>query len=94
MIIYNYYKNNTKKIIEENIYDLVKTISNLTFKKIDKIALNMNIDKLSSIRVKAAILYIMDEVSNLYGHCYYKKDELLTTLPKILSSPVDEELFD
>ncbi len=94
MIIYNYYKNNTKKIIEENIYDLVKTISNLTFKKIDKIALSMNIDKLSPIRIKAAILYIMDEVSNLYGHCYYKKDELLTTLPKILSSSVDEELFD
>ena len=94
MIIYNYYKNNTKKIIDENIYLLVKTINNLSFKKVDRIALNMGIDELALIRIKAALIYIMDEVSNLYGHCYYKEEELFLTLPKILNRDVSQEVFE
>ena len=34
MIVYNFYKNKTKQVIEENIYKLVQDIYNLNFKKI------------------------------------------------------------
>ena len=40
-IIYNFYKENTKKIIEEDIYRLIIDIKNMTYKKIDYIALSM-----------------------------------------------------
>ena len=43
MIIYNFYKNKTKQIIEENIYQIIKDINDITYKKIDQIALRMGV---------------------------------------------------
>ena len=93
MLIYNYYKEKTKPVIEENIYQLILDIHDITFKKIDQIALNMGIDKISVIRIKAAILYSMGEISNLYGHSYYFKEELHSLIPKILKVPVSLDIF-
>lgn len=93
MLIYNYYKEKTRSIIEENIYQLILDINDITFKKIDQIALNMGIDKISIIRIKAAILYGMGEISNLYGHSYYYKEELTSLLPRILKVSIPEEYF-
>lgn len=93
MLIYNYYKEKTRSIIEENIYQLILDINDITFKKIDQIALNMGIDKISIIRIKAAILYSMGEISNLYGHSYYYKEELTSLLPRILKVSIPEEYF-
>lgn len=94
MIIYNYYKAKTKLVIEEDIYTLVRDINELTFKKIDHIALKKGIEKDSLIRVKASIIYIMEEVSNLYGHSYFYKEEIFSTIPKILLTNIEEELFN
>lgn len=93
MLIYNYYKEKTRSIIEENIYQLILDINDITFKKIDQIALNMGIDKISIIRIKAAILYSMGEISNLYGHSYYYKEELTSLLPRILKVSIPEDSF-
>ena len=68
MIVYNFYKKKTKDIIEENIYQIVHDIYNLTFKKIDYIAIKSGLEKDASIRIEASIIYIMNEVSNAYGH--------------------------
>ncbi|MBQ2639344.1 MAG: ATP-dependent RecD-like DNA helicase [Bacilli bacterium] len=94
MKIYNYYKNDTKVIIEKDIYRLVKDINELNFKKIDYIALKSGINKLDLIRVKASILYLMDEISNLYGHSYIFKEEIINVLPRILLDSVNEELVN
>ncbi len=94
MLIYNRYKDATKSIINEDIYSLIYDIPELTFKKIDQIALNMNIEKDALIRVKAAIIYIMTEISNVYGHSYYFKEELATYLPRVLQTPIEEDKFN
>ena len=94
MIIYNYYKKKTKEVIEEDIYRLVLDIHDLYFKKIDMIALKNGVEKDSKIRIKAAILYIMEEVSNTYGHCYYYKEELYMFLPRVLGVDIDNILVD
>ena len=60
--IYNKYKKSTKKIIDEDIYSLVLDFNNISFKKIDIIALNNGIEKDSVIRVRGALLYIMNEI--------------------------------
>lgn len=94
MIVYNFYKNKTKQVIEENIYKLVQDIYNLNFKKIDFIALKNGIEKDSMIRVEASLIYIMNEVSNAYGHSYYYKEELSLLLPRVIGVNISEEKIE
>ena len=94
MIIYNYYKKKTKDILEENIYQIIDDILDMNFKKVDTIALKRGINPLSPIRIQAALLYIMQEVSNTYGHAYYYKEELSKLLPRVLGSSVSDDVLD
>ena len=93
MLIYNTYKNKVKDIIETDIYQIIYDINDISFKKIDMIALNMGIDKDSLIRVKASIIYIMNEISNTYGHSYYLYNELLSLIPRVLGCNIVEDSF-
>lgn len=92
MLIYNFYKEKVKAIIEEDIYQLEYNIYELNFKKIDRIALKNGMEKASLVRVRAAILYIMEEVGNTYGHSYFYYDEILQYLPRVLLVDVLEEV--
>lgn len=94
MIVYNFYKNKTKQVIEENIYKLVQDIYNLNFKKIDFIALKNGIEKDSMIRVEASLIYIMNEVSDAYGHSYYCKEELSSLLPRVIGVNISDEKIE
>lgn len=94
MLIYNYYKEQTKEIIQTDIYQLIYDIIDINFKKIDQIALNMGIKKDDIIRIKAALIYIMTEVSNTYGHSYYYKEELISLLPRVLGTEIVQTDFD
>lgn len=84
MLIYNYYKGKTKEVIENNIYQIIRDIYNITFKKIDLIAIKNGISKNALIRIEASIIYIMNEISNAYGHSYYFKEEIFNYLPRVL----------
>ena len=92
MLIYNFYKEKVRSIIEEDIYQLEYNIYELNFKKIDRIALKNGMEKASLVRVRAAILYIMEEVGNTYGHSYFYYDEILQYLPRVLLVDVLEEV--
>ncbi len=92
MLIYNFYKEKVRAIIEEDIYQLEYNIYELNFKKIDRIALKNGMEKASLVRVRAAILYIMEEVGNTYGHSYFYYDEILQYLPRVLLVDVLEEV--
>ncbi|MBQ2909376.1 MAG: ATP-dependent RecD-like DNA helicase [Bacilli bacterium] len=94
MLVYNYYKEQTKRVIESDIYQLIYDIIDINFKKIDQIALNMGIKKDDNIRIKASLIYIMTEVSNTYGHSYYYKEELLSLLPRVLGVATSQTDFD
>ena len=94
MLIYNTYKNKTKDVIEKDIYRLIKDINEITFKKVDIIALRNGIAKDDKRRVKAIIIYIMNEVSNTYGDCYYYKKDLVSLIPRVLGTYIEEELFN
>lgn len=93
MIVYNFYKNKTKNIIDTNIYQIIEDIYNMTFKKIDAIALKSGLEKDAPIRVEASIIYIMNELSNAYGHSYYFKEEIASYLQRVLGVSITEELF-
>lgn len=93
MLIYNYYKDRVKEVIEEDIYQLEYSIYELNFKKIDRIALKNGMAKDSFVRVRAAILYIMEEVSNTYGHSYFYYDEIFQYLPRVLLISISDEVY-
>ena len=93
MIIYNYYKKRVKEVIETDIYSIILDIPEMTFKKIDLIALNNGIEKDSLIRIKASIIYIMNEISNTYGHSYYLYNELLSLIPRVIGCSIVEDNF-
>lgn len=93
MLIYNYYKDRVREVIEEDIYQLEYSIYELNFKKIDRIALKNGMEKDSFVRVRAAILYIMEEVSNTYGHSYFYYDEIFQYLPRVLLISISDEVY-
>lgn len=93
MIVYNYYKKKTKEIVETNIYQIIDDINDIYFKKIDTIALKMGVEKDSKIRVMASIIYIMDELSNTFGHSYYYYDEINSYLSRVLGINIPEETY-
>lgn len=93
MLIYNYYKDRVREVIEEDIYQLEYSIYELNFKKIDRIALKNGMAKDSFVRVRAAILYIMEEVSNTYGHSYFYYDEIFQYLHRVLLISISDEVY-
>ena len=94
MLIYNKYKEKTHTIIDNNIYQLIDDINELGYKKIDRIALSIGIKKNSIIRVKASIIYIMNELSSLYGHCYFMREDITNYLPRVMNCDVSIEEID
>lgn len=93
MILYHKYKKQTRKIIEDNIYQIIDEVPDFYFKKIDMIALRNGVLKDDFIRIQAATLYVMREVSNTYGHCYYSYDEIFLLLPRVLGCEITEDCF-
>lgn len=94
MIIYNHYKGKTIDIVDEDIYRLVDDILDMSFKKIDTIALNKGVKKNDLIRVKASITYIIDEVCNAYGHSYLSYNEIASYLIRVLGVNIEQDEFD
>lgn len=93
MLVYNHYKDRVKEVIEKDIYQLEYSIYEINFKKIDRIALKNGMAKDAFVRVRAAILYIMEEVSNTYGHSYFYYDEIFQYLPRVLLISVSDEVY-
>ena len=93
MLVYNFYKEKTKSIFQENIYQMIEDIYELSFKRVDLIAMNNKIEKDNPNRIKAAITYILWEISNTYGHTYYSYDEVALFLPRVLGIDISGEII-
>ena len=94
LVIYNKYKDKTKNILDNNIYSLFEDRLDITFNKIDMIALKNGIDKLDVRRVEAIIVYVINEVCNLYGHSYLFYDEIYEYTIRLLRCELAKEEFD
>ena len=92
--IYNKYKDRTKKIIEEDIYQVILDFNNISYKKVDTIAISSGIEKDGVIRIKASICYVMNEVCFSFGHTYLFKEEIVNYLKRLLRIPIDENKFN
>ncbi|MDD3341058.1 MAG: ATP-dependent RecD-like DNA helicase [Bacilli bacterium] len=93
LLIYNTYKGNTIMKIEHNIYSLIEDIEEISFPKIDKIALKIESPKEAPERIKACILYMMKEHSFNTGDTYASKEILYTKVTSYTHFFIEEEDF-
>ena len=82
--IYNYYKDDVIRVIEDNIYTLIDDINGMSFKRIDNIYLRNNDDLNNINRLKAVVIYILNELTFNIGYSYFSFDEISSYIPKVL----------
>ena len=85
LLIYNKYKDKTEIVLNDNIYLLSEDIEEITFKKVDIIALKNQVKRNDIRRIAAGIIYILNEVCNTIGHSYLLKDEIILYLTRALN---------
>ena len=74
--IYKYYGEKIYEIMEKNPYKLAEDITGIGFKIADAIALKAGFYQDSEYRIKAGILYVLQQ-SGSNGHCYLPENELV-----------------
>ena len=92
--LYHKYKNKVIELIDEDIYNLVNEDTNFGFKKIDNLALKLDYSNDDLRRVKAGIIYVINEVVNTVGDTYLYKSEIYNYLKRALLVILEEEYFD
>lgn len=88
--IYNVYKKNTIPFVENNVYHLIDTVEELTFLKVDPIALKLGVEKEDSERIKSCIIYSMRELSFQNGDIYLYKEEIYQKVFSYLKFEIDD----
>ncbi len=92
--IYNMYKSNTIRIIENDIYRIIDDVEEINFLKVDEIATTLNEDKLNLSRIKACIVYAIKELSFKKGDTYLSYGEIYEGISYYLKTDIDSTLFD
>ena len=90
LAIYNCYKTNTLKVIEHDIYRLLDDLENLSFLKIDKIALSSGINPLDDKRLEALTYYVMQNLSFSSGDTYLSYDAIKFQVSEFLNYEIDD----
>ena len=92
--IYNTYKSNTIRIIENDIYRIIDDVEEINFLKVDEIAITLNEDILYLSRIKACIVYTIKELSFKKGDTYLSYGEIYEGISYYLKTDIDSTLFD
>lgn len=85
MKIYQFYKDDTIRVINESPYQLVMDIEGIGFNKADELARHIGIDNNHPERLKAALVYGMEQASLQNGHTYIPDQILLETSFNLLT---------
>lgn len=93
--IYSEYKSNTQKIIDNNIYQIVYNLPDISFLKVDKAGELLEFDRFDFRRIKAAILYVMKKLIYQNGDSFLSRDVIISNVNKFLKIDYDnyDELF-
>lgn len=73
--IYEFYGDKAYSVIKENPYRLIEDIKNIGFKTADQIAIKTGAYENSSFRIKAAVIYSLEQAA-ANGHTYLPKSVL------------------
>lgn len=82
--IYNKYKNNTEKIINNNIYELIDSLE-ISFLEIDPIAQKVGIKEDDERRINALIIFIIKKILFENGDIYVSIEDIQKNISKYLN---------
>lgn len=92
MSIYQVYQSDTLQTIEKNPYDLVYDVRGVGFQKADTLAKNLGIEYNAPERLKAGLLYTIEEECIKQGHTFLPKDYVLETSLEMLSKGYEQTI--
>ncbi len=92
--IYKYYKESTMAIIDDNIYALVSDIDGIGFVTVDRIASKLEYQSDDERRIKACILYIMNELCMTNGNIYNDDEDIYIGVSNYLNINFTAEDFN
>ena len=90
MAIYQFYQSETINVVDNNPYKLVYDIKGIGFNKADTLARNIGIDFNDPERLKAGILFTLEEECIKQGHTYLPAETILKSAQTMLSTQGDE----
>jgi len=82
--IYEKYKSGTEDILSKNPYKLVEDIDGIGFRTADKIAMKMGIEPDSTFRMRAAVIYLLNEIAEKTGSTLVLTDSLYSETCSLL----------
>lgn len=91
--IYNQYKTSTIMILENNIFDIIDEVEDISFLKVDEISKKLNFDLKDSRRIKACIIYIMKNITFKTGNTYLEYSTIQEETYGYLKFEPNEEDF-
>lgn len=86
MKIYQMYGYESIDVIKENPYVLMEEIEGIGFKRADEIALKIGLSYNHPLRIKAVIIYLLNEYMNKFGDTKLSHPELLDFTEKYLNT--------
>ncbi|MDM7863294.1 ATP-dependent RecD-like DNA helicase [Staphylococcus borealis] len=86
MAIYQFYQSDTLQVLENNPYQLVYDVKGIGFQKADILARNNGIAFNDQERLKAGLLYTLEEECIKQGHTYLSNDYIIDVTQQILSN--------
>lgn len=92
--LYKKYKQKALTMIEDNLYSFISEDDNLSFNKIDLLALRSGYLKDDVRRIKAGIRYVIKEVNNSVGDTFLYYNEIRTLLNRALGINVSLSVFE
>ncbi|MFW6052662.1 MAG: ATP-dependent RecD-like DNA helicase [Desulfosalsimonas sp.] len=86
--IFRQYGRDAVEVVSENPYRLADDISGIGFLTADKIAGKLGFEKDNPLRIRAGILYVLNQLAE-EGHVYYPYEELIDKSLEILETNKD-----
>ncbi|CAM3975812.1 ATP-dependent RecD-like DNA helicase [Staphylococcus schweitzeri] len=93
MAIYQFYLGDTLSILDQNPYQLIYDIKGIGFNKADQLARNIGIAYNDNERLKAALLYTLEEECIKQGHTYLPVNVVIDLTADVLNYQ-DTEYID
>lgn len=82
--IYKEYGDGTMEMLELNPYELIKKVRGVGFKIADMVARGMGIEKNDPFRIRAGLLFSVDQYEQKFGHLYIEEPELIRQGTRLL----------
>ncbi|WP_040486452.1 ATP-dependent RecD-like DNA helicase [Listeria grayi] len=90
MRIYQAYKQDAIEVIEKNPYRLIEDVRGIGFQRADELGRKLGLSGAHPDRIRAGLLYTMDQISMQQGHVYMEEEPLIQEVIHLLqeSEPV------